>query len=258
MRTFRNSTCLILGLLASATCCVNAAEFSTDSGFHISGPIVKGDYVKLGRYLVDARHPKRVTIFLNRITLDSPGGDVDEALKIARLIEISYALTFVEKNAECNSACFLLWSAGVTRLNEGVIGVHRISVRSNSADVRATEKLVAPASQTVEQFLVKNGVPRRVIEKMSETPPSDLFVLSNDWLIREDLLFTIQDRPSFFDVAEKRCGTSPIGIAVRNGSRASRLEVSTWMGCADDVRVENQQTHLQEITDAFVAARFGR
>ena len=258
MRTPKTLTFLLFALLCSTTGWVRAAEFSTGGGFHISGPIEKGDYAKLARYVIDAKHIERINIFLNRITLDSPGGDVDEALKIARLIEMSYALIFVEKNAVCSSACFLLWSAGVTRLNQGIIGVHRMSVRSSLADIKATEKSVAPASETVERFLIKSGIPRRVIDRMSETPPSDLFVITDEWLTQENIFFTIQDRPSFFDVAEKRCGTSPIGVAVRNGSRATRHEVSTWMQCADDVRVENQQTHLQEIMDAFVVAGFRR
>jgi hypothetical protein len=50
---------------------------------YLSGQIFKGDYEKVATLLA-ANQP-----FLNVFALDSPGGDVDEALKIGRLLSLS-------------------------------------------------------------------------------------------------------------------------------------------------------------------------
>lgn len=57
-------------------------------GIHIDGQIVKGDARKLALYLTDSvEHGERYRLFLFAVWLNSPGGDVEEAMKIARLVE---------------------------------------------------------------------------------------------------------------------------------------------------------------------------
>ena len=250
-------TTLVVALAVPRTT-VGAEIVLTRNGISISGPIARGDYGKFAAFVIDPAYPERFDAFLIAINLDSPGGDVAEAMKIASLLDQSFAQTFVRKGALCASACFLMWAAGVIRVNAGTLGVHRLSLASSSTDVRQTERAVFPAAQTVETFLVKMGIPHRILDKMRETAPSDIFVISNRWLLEEDLSTAVLERPIFLDVAEKKCGTSPYTAGVRTNTMPSREEYNAWGRCADTVRSQNQSMHMKEIIDSLVKASIFR
>ncbi len=244
-----------LGIALAIPRICEAAEIRLSDGrISISGPIAKGDYRKVAAFVIDPSYPERLDAFLGAVDLNSPGGDVAEAIKIAGLLDQSFAYTSVRKGGSCASACFLLWSAGVRRVNSGTLGVHRLSWTSPSTDVRRTESAVIPAAQTVEAFLLKMGIPRRILEKMSETAPSDLFVVSDRWLIEQDIAAAVGERPTFLDVAEKKCGTNPNTIAMRVNRRIDSRAFAVWDDCADDVRVANQTMHMKEIIGALKEA----
>ncbi len=61
------------------------------------------------------------------VELDSPGGDVVEALEMGRAINRHLAMTLVRPGRECVSACVFILMAGAvhTPLNGAEIGVHR-------------------------------------------------------------------------------------------------------------------------------------
>ena len=61
------------------------------------------------------------------VTLNSPGGDVIEALRIGRLIRQKFMYTRVTSEAECASACVFVLQAGVLRVAAvgASVGVHR-------------------------------------------------------------------------------------------------------------------------------------
>lgn len=99
----------------------------------LTGPIVKGDYERVVT-LLRANHPNLVQFYLI-----SPGGDVDEALKIGRLFRKYLISTMAPQRlpnggtltvfgcrgdcGSCASACALIWFGGVER--NGSVGVHR-------------------------------------------------------------------------------------------------------------------------------------
>lgn len=75
----------------------------------ISGPITRGDDAALSIALKDQRP---LTVHL-----DSPGGDVETAMNIGRLIRRKEATVEMDFDQRCLSACVLLYAAGVTRLH---------------------------------------------------------------------------------------------------------------------------------------------
>ena len=54
-----------------------------------------------------------------------PGGDVDAAMKIGQIIRENEWPVTVSGNSKCFSSCALIYIAGVSRMNVGVIGLHR-------------------------------------------------------------------------------------------------------------------------------------
>ncbi|RYZ88890.1 MAG: hypothetical protein EOP06_10180 [Proteobacteria bacterium] len=103
---------------------VAAMEFSKD-GDHLimAGEVRQGDFNRLISYL---RENLALFITGEVVKLDSPGGNVDEAIKLAEFIHRTNRSTIVPSGAECSSACFYLLVAGGTRGTvSGKIGIHR-------------------------------------------------------------------------------------------------------------------------------------
>jgi hypothetical protein len=174
----------------------------------IKGVIEPGDGAKFAAFL-HANHP-----FLSRIYLWSPGGSVEEAMKIGRLVRKGMLATKVADDflsvlppghgilfggqagalcqgsgCHCASACFLIWAAGIVR--EGnVLGLHRPSVQSTRfanlppEQASASYRLVLAE---MERYLAEMEVPRRFIELMTDTASNDVRWLdfNEGWSLKE-------------------------------------------------------------------------
>lgn len=245
--------CIVLWIVAVVALTTSnfavGADFSGGPGpIVISGPIERGDYTRFTKYLLrDARH---IYMLRSGVILNSPGGDVDEALKLASLFDKSFITTFVRKGDVCASACFLLWAGGAVRHNLGLLGVHRLSLDSNSTDIRRTAEKTKPASQVVETFLVNVGIPRKIIDKMQETSPSTIFMMDINWMANAEIDATYN--PVFLDVAEKACGPDPTYQAVRRRIRLTFEEARMFDECIADVQTQNQRLHQEEILSVLL------
>ena len=89
-----------------------------EGGVLLSGEIVAGDFQRV-RSALDSLG--NVSVFLN-----SPGGRVSEALRIAELMRLRRLSTHVPANAQCASACVLIFAGGIVRTADrgARIGVH--------------------------------------------------------------------------------------------------------------------------------------
>ena len=135
------------------------------------------------------------------------------------------------------------------------LGVHRLSLTATSVDVRRAERAVAPASQSIEAFLLAAGIPRLVIQKMNETPSSDIFWVTRKWLRQAGIAIAIGERPAYLDVTERACGISPFYSALRANKDLDLAAGKRWALCGRKVRKENQQIHRGEILQALTDAR---
>ena len=59
------------------------------------------------------------------VVLNSSGGSVEAAKKIGRLIRANHLSTWIFRHDSCASACVLLLQAGVCKMAEGEVGIHR-------------------------------------------------------------------------------------------------------------------------------------
>ncbi len=107
------------------------------------------------------------------IALNSPGGSVDSALKMAYEIHKRGLTTYVPPDMGCYSACAYMFFAGIDRQAEGELGVHQIS--SEVADLVLTQTTLGDLLDALQAF----GVHQQVISHMLRTPPDDMYVFTS-------------------------------------------------------------------------------
>lgn len=234
-----------------------AAEFLNGPkgiGIEIIGEIQKGDTTKLANFLLKDGN---MSAFLSIVFLDSPGGDVQEALKMSEILDIGFTQTVISKDATCASACVYLWAAGSMRHMVGQLGLHRLTTATPTIDIRKTEKATQKPASTVDSYLTKMGIPRKILEKMNETSSSDIYLIDAAWLANEDLLNAVSYRPTFVDVSTRFCGADPFMRALARGKKVDAVAAMEWGTCIDDVRVKNQEINYKKILSAIVKAAQG-
>ncbi|MBB3949157.1 hypothetical protein [Aureimonas jatrophae] len=124
---------------------------------------------------------------VTRLVLHSPGGSVEDALAMARLLRERGLETRVPADGYCASACPLVFAGGTARAaGEGAwIGVHQVYAADPSAALRDIDRSIGDIQTTTarcQQLLVDMGVDPRVWIHAMETPAAELYVLTPDEL----------------------------------------------------------------------------
>lgn len=169
----------------------------------LSGPIEKGDSEKLLALIKS----DPVSFFqTDTIDLSSPGGSVEEALKLAKVIESSALAVLVNTDDICASACFLLYVSGQERMNVGTVLIHRpyfpattVSPDSHSTYLALTERMLLET----RQYLIMKSVPDAIIDKMMSRSSSDAYKLT--W---QDTINIGAMNPVLEEQAIRTCGIS--------------------------------------------------
>jgi hypothetical protein len=182
---------LILYLALSALCDASIAatfiytninpfsnEKTTNTYLYMSGEFIDGDAQKL-RKLVSSDVGKFVS---SPIVIDSNGGNVLEALKIARLVNSSYAIIALPRKAKCASSCFFILTAASKRYMEGKVGIHRpylpksVADKMNIIEMESSQKDVYKRSSDI---LKEHNVPQYLIDKMVNSASTEIYWLSD-------------------------------------------------------------------------------
>jgi hypothetical protein len=106
------------------------------------------------------------------VVLNSPGGYVDNALRVARLVRERGMSTLVAKGMGCYSACAYIFFAGASRWVEGELGVHQIS--AEVADLVMAQTTLGDVLDALDSY----GVEQTVISVMLKTPPQDMYIFT--------------------------------------------------------------------------------
>jgi hypothetical protein len=210
-----------------------AAEVTCIKGFQaggscfaalLSGTIAKGDYEKVA-LLYASSHPR-----MSYLYLQSPGGEVEDAIKIGRLLRryliTAMAPSFMRapegtpalllpnyfelhlgfdpsicsgSSCICASACALIWFGAPQR--DGTVGLHRPHF-ANSSFKDLSPALAAqayrPVLQHVASYLEEMETPKPVIDTMIATGSSEV-----KWYEQQEP----EDRaPSFAEWQDAACG----------------------------------------------------
>lgn len=146
-----------------------------------SGDIVEGDTDRLERLLDQGKIEGRI------ILLDSPGGDLLEAMSLGRSLRYFGFTTFLHQKAECLSACAYAFLGGEYRvaLPGAVIGVHQFS---GGRDEFKDQSGAQTISGVVIRYLNDMDVSAKVAEKAMLTPPDEMHVFTNDEVLAFGLL----------------------------------------------------------------------
>jgi hypothetical protein len=135
------------------------------------GIIVPGDFTRLIGFVDTVPKAQRLAL----LVVDSPGGVVQEAGKMAVTIHNMGMPVAVAKRGLCASACVLLFAASPRRLvGFGArVGVHRASFfgGENKESKYATDSMAV--------HFENYGVPESIIAKVRATPPDGIAWLSD-------------------------------------------------------------------------------
>lgn len=119
--------------------------------------------------------------YIKSVSLDSPGGSVDDAIAMSKLIREKAIATKVGEKALCASSCPIVFAGGVTRAAEknAVVGVHQVfnaSIESLSPDQAMASAQAITAR--VARHLNEMGIGAGLWIHALETPPNQLYYLT--------------------------------------------------------------------------------
>lgn len=154
---------------------VTRDEKRNEYTLYLSGTITAGDL----RKIVAAVAPPAV--FPKYFTLESPGGDMVEAMAIGRFIRETASGTLVLKH--CASACVLALIAGISRsaLEGSGVGLHRPYYESKEfagLSLPDAEKKYKALREATRRYLEEMEMPTETIEKMFSISSDDVYYLT--------------------------------------------------------------------------------
>lgn len=176
----------VTALIAAGGQSAQAAEFrliedGTNPGvpvIYMSGEITTGDRDKLVNLLASKA---KYAVGATDLWLNSPGGDLREAMKIGAVVEGLGYVAVVPIGATCASACFFVWTSASGRLAPGEIVIHRPYFDMRRAPQSATrfEEHYRAASEETRRYLAQRNVPADLVELMLSISSVDGYVLSD-------------------------------------------------------------------------------
>jgi hypothetical protein len=119
--------------------------------------------------------------YIKSVSLNSPGGAVDDAIAMSKLIREANIATKVAEKALCASSCPIVFAGGVTRLAEkdAIVGVHQVfngSIERPSPEQAMSSAQAATAR--VARHLDEMDIGAGLWIHALETPPNQLYYLT--------------------------------------------------------------------------------
>jgi len=193
----------------------------------LEGKIVAGDDLKLRDFLSTKSNFDKIS---GGVFLASPGGSVEEAMKIGRLIRalrlstdaplgatmghVKFGEPLIKpshlvdpkENYLCASACFLVYVSGIYRnlYEVGRLGVHRpLRLESSFMTLSDDEALYAESlnRKRVENYLNQMNVPEKYVDLMFSVPHNDI-----RWITQDEFVSDLQGFiPEVRDLIDAKC-----------------------------------------------------
>lgn len=119
--------------------------------------------------------------YVRTVSLNSPGGSLEDAMSMARMIRERDLATLVPDGALCASSCPLVFAGGTTRTagQKAAVGLHQFY--AGSANLPAPEQAMSDAQVTaarISRYLSEMGVDPAMWLHALDTPPRALYYLS--------------------------------------------------------------------------------
>jgi hypothetical protein len=129
--------------------------------------------------------------YVKAVTLNSPGGSVEDALAMSKLIREKGLNTEVATKALCASSCPLIFAGGVAReaQEDAILGVHQVF---NAGQARPSpEQAMSGAQSTtarIARHLDEMGISNKLWINALETPPDRLHYLTPEQMVEYNLV----------------------------------------------------------------------
>lgn len=141
--------------------------------------------------------------YVKTVLLNSPGGSLDDAMTMAKLIRERGMATEVPDGALCASSCPLLLAGGLTRTvgAKSAVGVHQFYAAAQTTTAPA--QAMADAQMTtarISRHLIDMGIDSALWLHALDTPPQALYYFSSE------------------ELAKYRMVTAPVATARRSGT----------------------------------------
>jgi hypothetical protein len=184
---------------------------------NITGIFEKGDADQFERLLKLIKQRRQTVEFAN---LNSDGGDVNEAMRIGRMIRQNVIRTQVFSGDFCRSACFFVWASGAERLtSDSSIGVHRPRFKKEyfkGLSANEAEHKYLEMANLVRDYLEDMNIPNQVIENMFNQSSNNILYLNSstlkklrkipffdEWIIANCGAFTVEEEDKIYELWQK-------------------------------------------------------
>lgn len=179
-----------------------------------------------GAGAASAQADEAAPLKVKRLVLHSPGGSVEDALAMAADIRTQGISTEVPADGYCASACPLVLSGGVTRAagEAAWIGLHQVYAVDTPGlpSVKDFDRSLSDIQGTIarcQQLLVTMGIDPAIWIKAMETPPEDLYVLTEEELITSRFVRPFPDDERF--IGPRRPGDFRLAAAPESAEKSA-------------------------------------
>ncbi len=188
--------------------------------FNLDGEIQPGDLEAVQTVIKKANDNNRMVV---TIRLNSIGGNLLEAVKIADVIRNGKIATAALSGVTCASACFIIFAAGNEKYAHytATLGVHGASDSSGNETVESGSATISMA-RVVREL----GVPASIIGKMVVTPPNQMVWLGPDDL--RSMGTTMLGKPSQLATEQQKQRPSQLPTSALPNAQASTTPALTW------------------------------
>ena len=126
----------------------------------------------------DISQLQKILTSCNTLMIDSPGGNIDAAMRIGRMIRQREIGVTVPERGECASACVFIYAAGVVRVNYGPIRIHRpFLADSNDLSLAKTQAKFAALERDAKRYLKEMNVRDSLYDAMMVIAPENSYAL---------------------------------------------------------------------------------
>lgn len=215
----------------------------------LTGKIVQGDLNKI------------IKIIQNNdvigVVLDSKGGDLEEAIKIAQVVKELNLAVIVEKDATCGSACFFIFIAGNNRLAAGIemkgtnidggfIAIHRPYLANPNSSKESINKQTN-IMRKVSTYLDNEMIPRKFIDMMMSRSSVDAY-----WLTTDDLNELGNYPASIEELYIAKCNYRmetliQLNTAMKKGDEDAKAKFKEIGNCIADINIETYNEGKRKI-----------
>ena len=216
----------------------------------LTGEIVPGDTARLKHFL--ARTYYAFLSSASYVNLDTPGGNVAEAMEMATLFRQLLVKVRVQPPARCVSACFLLYVAAPNRTASGepnhAIGIHRpyfSSAQTSQMSPADAEAAHSAAFFRMRKWLQDNIVPQDLIDKLIARPSTDVY-----WLSANDIERLGSRAPWYEEWVLAKCPDileSERSFTIGKPTEAARSRLRVASSCEQNGEYKFQQEALNQL-----------